>query len=170
MIGISVVSIRAPTRGATVWQIWNYARLDVSIRAPARRATQPFGHALVPRCFYSRPRTEGDASHTAAERNNQCVSIRAPARRATGVPLKNNTASLFLFAPPHGGRLADLLAVVLDVVSIRAPARRATLMASRRTRSARFLFAPPHGGRLITRDLWDKVNGFYSRPRTEGDS
>ena len=165
----------------------------VSIRAPARGATQDGArHHQERRVSIRAPRTGGD-SRAAAPRPSVAVSIRAPARGATRqerasqprhrvsirrprtggddstVPGTARSTS-FQSAPPHGGRQAITL-----------------------NESVEFSFqsAPPHGGRHQLQRITDRgrtvsirapargatrpppmstpTMGFNPRPRTGGD-
>ena len=143
------VSIRAPARGATQEHDRGQAAHLVSIRAPARGAT-----STAPRIrslgtgFNPRPRTGGDfvARETYLVAH---VSIRAPARGATFT----------------GEEVAPILEV-----SIRAPARGATFKhAAKKAKDYAFQSAPPHGGRPPPRSSPRSSTGFNPRPRTGGD-
>ncbi len=143
------VSIHAPARRATaVGEQPGLGVIEVSIHAPARRATQGLRHLRhYLDGFNPRPRTEGDQRSV---------------RPATTPPLFQST-------PPHGGRRAappstpaaggfnprprtegdGLGAAVVELarVSIHAPARRATLELPHACSEGRFQSTPPHGGR-----------------------
>ena len=99
------ISIRAPARGATDHTGSQSILLRISIRAPARGAT-------------------GVRSY---QRDNSTISIRAPARGATPCPLCPTIFLIFQSALPRGERrkLAGV-PVRLHRISIRAPARGAT--------------------------------------------
>ena len=121
---------------------------DVSIHAPAWRATQgqtssspsrlfqstpPHGgrhkknfERIQRLCFNPRPRMEGDAFNLLIVPDD-IVSIHAPAWRATVASFDIVTKSMFQSTPPHGGRPFNIYNSKLKYcVSIHAPAWRAT--------------------------------------------
>ena len=122
----TLVSIRAPARGATSGLSSQCFPAAVSIRAPARGATLlPAAPVIVAAGFNSRSREGSDGAAQVFE-IAEVVSIRAPARGAT---------LLFLFE----------LKVIW--VSIRAPARGATNLGRRIIPRTSFQFALPRGER-----------------------
>ena len=126
----------------------DFKALDVSIHAPARRATgirRTLHHAS--RGFYPRSRAESDVIVVAVAAGGP-VSIHAPARRATRRPdLGKLLVGVSIHAPARRAtqRLrGDPPAVV---VSIHAPARRATWRRGQTPSPRRFLSTLPRGER-----------------------
>ena len=126
-IGPYGVSIRAPAREATMFEIGGQIASDVSIRAPAREATSRWIAWQMRRTsFDPRPRAGGD-ERSNARQHGRSVSIRAPAREATRRgDLRQHTQAGFDPRPRAGGDGRAPLNRLLQGVSIRAPAREAT--------------------------------------------
>ena len=102
---IEIVSIRAPARGATDPASAGFAPFNVSIRAPARGATRVLRSATSTLSVSIRAPARGATRCQEPLQGRDTVSIRAPARGATTA----REAPLRLFArfnprPPHGGR------------------------------------------------------------------
>ena len=147
---LHLISIRAPARGATQAFICYITCLVISIRAPARGATRDVGGFS----------------------DIQNISIRAPARGATLLCLSCHLSSEFQSALPRGERLLGSSICTQLVkfqsalprgerlpdagrvlnyrgISIRAPARGATLTHWSQLTSYKFQSALPRGERLL---------------------
>ena len=100
------VSIHAPTRGATIAAA--VARLHkgtVSIHAPTRGATRHSSVTeLLPARFRSTPTTRGATGLVECLVVNDVVSIHAPTRGATKIDLNQDTTQMFRSTPPREGR------------------------------------------------------------------
>ena len=106
--GITMVSIRAPARGATVVVAVRFLLVTVSIRAPARGATlSPSGGARVAPVSIRAP-ARGATSAPLPSSNSATVSIRAPARGATPGGRHPRAFGQFQFALPRGERQREL--------------------------------------------------------------
>ncbi len=145
------ISIRAPTRGATVnscryakeimkfqsalprgerpsWFCTSTAYLSISIRAPTRGATLP-AFLLPTDVHYFNPR-----SHEGSDLNRHfpctffAISIRAPTRGATWKALRSTRClDIFQSALPRGERRQEAdVRFASNQISIRAPTRGAT--------------------------------------------
>ena len=115
------VSIHAPARGATKWQM----RLSKVLYQ--FQSTHPHGVRRLCGVRYT---------------NARDVSIHAPARGATITFCLSAITCLFQSTHPHGVRRADLQALKAgDPVSIHAPARGATKKQTRRL-TRRYCFNP----------------------------
>ena len=80
----AVVSIHAPTRGATFGADGWTNILWVSIHAPTRGATYTaLSHRIPDDCFNPRPYTRGDLLRPSLRQELLPVSIHAPTRGAT---------------------------------------------------------------------------------------
>ena len=128
---VQMVSIHAPTRGATKIRLRAALRLVVSIHAPARGATErevlfltsgkfqstpPRGGrpnslqrvCALTWCFNPRPHAGGDYSALGSMSDNG-VSIHAPTRGATPRLFLGTSFDVFQSTPPRGGRPADMV-------------------------------------------------------------
>ncbi len=165
-----MVSIHAPTRGATKIRLRAALRLVVSIHAPARGATErevlfltsgkfqstpPRGGrpnslqrvCALTWCFNPRPHAGGDYSALGSMSDNG-VSIHAPTRGATIYRIKNNIELR---------------------VSIHAPTRGATPRLFLGTSFDVFQSTPPRGGRQDGNFHQNLCQGFNPRPHAGGD-
>ena len=122
-----MVSIHAPTRGATYQGVCLAAAKSVSIHAPTRGATRGIKRSGTRKSSFN-PRT-----HTGCDLRKKLqtasveVSIHAPTRGATGYrvyakPVKR----VSIHAPTRGATAGDLEDFELNYVSIHAPTRGAT--------------------------------------------
>ena len=165
----SLVSIHAPTRGATlsfVRYAWlshgfnprPYERGDISFTTVLGR----FGR------FNPRPYERGDETNLQIARETN-VSIHAPTRGATAANSERSTILMFQSTPLREGRpRRRLLFAKLFGVSIHAPTRGATS----HTRIIRFIVqvsihAPTRGATVI-RWRWIVCLRFQSTPLREG--
>ena len=145
------ISIRAPTRGATIIGMLLtlssrfqsalprgerlvsvqivILQLKISIRAPARGATlPPFPHSR-PYVISIRAPARGATYAYRMYQTDTEISIRAPARGATLYAYRLGRIILFQSALPRGERPpTGLVGSNSDSISIRAPARGATLL------------------------------------------
>ncbi len=99
------VSIRAPTRGATVTKSFATKALSVSIRAPTRGATRAALLKVQTSLVSIRAPTRGATEYKYLDDDVHGVSIRAPTRGATYDDWYRNTFVQFQSAHPHGVRL-----------------------------------------------------------------
>ena len=121
-----MVSIHAPTRGATACDTMSSSMIEVSIHAPTRGATYS---CMV--CFVLHE-----------------VSIHAPTRGATLSNSKFFRIIEFQSTHPRGVRPSNRIAVLCHIlVSIHAPTRGATLMNIWNTDYAKFQSTHPRGVR-----------------------
>ena len=143
-----VVSIHAPTRGATPLSCGLIWRHLVSIHAPTRGATSKPKHVQSMRkCFNPRAHTGRDVV-TKRRRHPIRVSIHAPTRGATYDDYTNILAGLVsIHAPTRGATPYGKPSGRQERVSIHAPTRGATCSAERPMRNI-FCFNPrAHTGR-----------------------
>ena len=100
-----MISIHAPTRGATYWSWYGFGARVISIHAPTRGATLMTGFALGSgNDFNPRPYTRGDRE--CEQVNKLCrISIHAPTRGATSSLEEAGGAGGFQSTPLHEGRL-----------------------------------------------------------------
>ncbi len=167
-----VVSIHAPTRGATQWHVMGIIMQTVSIHAPTRGATL---FARAPLCAI-------------------CVSIHAPTRGATVTGGDSWFKGLFQSTPPRGGRQNNLDALSeprafqstpprggrhhhendyhqISLVSIHAPTRGATPGLGRCSGVCASFNPRPHaGGDLGATSGIIDYSRFNPRPHAGGDS
>ena len=146
----NLISIHAPTRGATTFRFDVYKRLRISIHAPTRGATQAIAEVL----------------------DDMGISIHAPTRGATKYPPYSDFRTVFQSTLPRGERHLRYIPVIgtrfisihaptrgatgfLDVpqilldISIHAPTRGATLIGTSLVRSLLFQSTLPRGERLF---------------------
>ena len=132
--GVIDVSIRAPLRRATPrLTATDGELLHVSIRAPLRRATRRRGRGPESTTsFNPRPPAESDDRRRHADTSIEHVSIRAPLRRATRwCPSRDDARpGVSIRAPLRRATRRGQENPVAHAVSIRAPLRRATLRSS----------------------------------------
>ena len=98
-----IISIHAPTRGATAAPCVLQCSFDISIHAPTRGATDP-GRLLLLPLLYFNPR-----SHEGSDRNSVVfhfgvkISIHAPTRGATKqIPCDRIIYEISIHAPTRG--------------------------------------------------------------------
>ena len=165
----SIVSIHAPTRGATDIGGVGHIRSEVSIHAPTRGATLNYcTNGRNEQFQFTRPR--GARLHLVL-----CfvvvarVSIHAPTRGATKRDIPGGPASCFN-SRAHAGRdalLADFPNQL--VVSIHAPTRGATPVGGLLPLAAEFQFTRPRGARPSPPGSAPKATCFNSRAHAGRD-
>ena len=121
-----LVSIHAPTRGATICNRFYYWTVPVSIHAPTRGATVIKDFLALLLCF--NPRThEGCDSSSSQQTCIIKVSIHAPTRGATERKMLLLIADkVSIHAPTRGATIVAHYSCVKITVSIHAPTRGAT--------------------------------------------
>src|SRR5690606_18473449 len=122
-------------------------------------------------CFYPRPRTGGDTL-TSGPFPPLSMFLSAPPHGGRLAQFSTlASCKVFLSAPPHGGRLHRAPNHARSGrVSIRAPARGATLAAGYAGRALHCFYPRPRtGGDDRPEVVLPDAGGFYPRPRTGGD-
>ena len=181
-----MVSIHAPTRGATGIERYTRACLSVSIHAPTRGATsRTRGSCGIKSCFNPRTHTGCDQGGGKPYRVSR-VSIHAPTRGATCIRGIDCTSRVFQSTHPHGvrpfssqnplrpllfqsthphgvRRIAPCRLYQSRHVSIHAPTRGATAVQRGGKGHGRFQSTHPHGVRLdITNMAFQEYTMFQS--------
>ena len=143
-----MVSIHAPTRGATLPVQPGRRGNRVSIHAPTRGATSaPVVWILPVRRFNPRPHAGGDLSFA----------------------LLKMGSIMFQSTPPRGGRPRSSSSSWMNIrVSIHAPTRGATAPRSSLSKRSLFQSTPPRGGRLGIFPASLTVSMFQSTPPRGG--
>ena len=145
--GLRVVSIHAPTRGATKMKI-SYIKLAiVSIHAPTRGATAG-GLLLHPRAnrFNSRAHEGRDGDRDRLGQGGLCFNSRAHEGRDTYHQKLTGEIAVSIHAPTRGATGGRRRVVVEPLVSIHAPTRGATALHQNRNRlQAVSIHAPTRG-------------------------
>ena len=168
----NLISIHAPTRGATTFRFDVYKRLRISIHAPTRGATQAIAEVLDDMGIsihaptrgatkyppYSDFRTVFQSTLPRGERHlryipvigTRFISIHAPTRGATGfLDVPQILLDISIHAPTRGATgFLDVPQILLDI-SIHAPTRGATLIGTSLVRSLLFQSTLPRGERLF---------------------
>ena len=145
---VTIVSIHAPTRGATQAGGLVFCVGAVSIHAPTRGAT-----AFAPR-YTTQQRFQSTHPHGVRHRpprrkHKQCyVSIHAPTRGATSLTVKPKAFIKFQSTHPHGVRLALVISCALLV---------------------KFQSTHPHGVRLFSENDFSLMPCFNPRTHTGCD-
>ena len=123
------VSIHAPTRGATYDGRIKCQILIVSIHAPTRGATLSWiARMICACCFNPRTHTGCDLKPRPSSRLFHVVSIHAPTRGATNHKrFGYNEPIVSIHAPTRGATSIYLVYTIIIFVSIHAPTRGATL-------------------------------------------
>ena len=123
-----MISIHAPTRGATVKEWINAGSAVISIHAPTRGATRHMRLSEKTQSCDFNPRShKGSDGATAAVLEDGTISIHAPTRGAT-LPHDqlSRTAAISIHAPTRGATGICVDTVEHSKISIHAPTRGAT--------------------------------------------
>ena len=154
----------APPHGGRLGRNRGCHRVEVSIRAPARGATQIQFASINIVKFQSAP-PHGGRQAGGAVFHPVVLFQSAPPHggRPPGPPRVSSPPS-FNPRPRTGGDAKARLFLARQVVSIRAPARGATRRLGRRGRKSRFQSAPPHGGRRSIDKVFTGDFTFQSAP------
>ena len=121
------ISIRAPARGATDNVVFYGCFVTISIRAPARGATRCMNIDIQNQRNFNPRSREGSDVRYFLFRFRKVISIRAPARGATPQDLQITTAkTISIRAPARGATFGERSNGSSSIISIRAPARGAT--------------------------------------------
>ena len=143
------ISIRAPTRGATIWDACFHSHCFISIRAPTRGATGLYSHQNQGLSDFNPRSHEGSDANT---------------------PYCYNYSKEFQSALPRGERLGFCPYVQnLCLISIRAPTRGATWILPVCSKSLPYFNPRSHEGS----DWWNPftaVSGCYFNPRSHEGS
>ena len=122
-----VISIHAPTRGATRNKIVVAPGLYISIHAPTRGATLGEADRVVNKGISIHAPTRGATGFTQWLFRSSDISIHAPTRGATMFLHIPTHRRRFQSTLPRGERLKDLAdCMTADCISIHAPTRGAT--------------------------------------------
>ena len=144
-----LISIHAPPRGATFWNLAIAVSKSISIHAPPRGATPPL------RCQVRLP----------------AISIHAPPRGATRLYVAKFGCQLFQFTPLREGRPSGRTQEGITRYFNSRPSARGDL--SPRTRSALCecisIHAPPRGATSFPPTQALRTRYFNSRPSARGD-
>ena len=187
----SVVSIHAPTRGATGAPCGSPTSAGVSIHAPTRGATRGIArHQLAQGVSIHAPTRGATAAETTAPSVDTVVSIHAPTRGATSAAWKFQSPLTRFNPRAHAGRdwcmacrrpprqsfnprahagrdeFSPAVSVGYPWVSIHAPTRGATPRTPSGLPSGRFQSTRPRGARREVAELRLHAGRFQStRPR-----
>jgi len=148
------------------------APVEVSIRAPARGATQGGSRIADPGIgFNPRPCARGDEDYRRKCRDPGAVSIRAPARGATCTACRQpRSRPVSIRAPARGATSSNVYRYTHQVSFQSAPLRegRPDVYRWAKGRSARFQSAPLREGRLNGKLDTPSMRAFQSAPLREG--
>ena len=165
--GLRVVSIHAPTRGATKMKI-SYIKLAiVSIHAPTRGATAG-GLLLHPRAnrFNSRAHEGRDGDRDRLGQGGLCFNSRAHEGRDTYHQKLTGEIAVSIHAPTRGATPSAGSAPSIAYVSIHAPTRGATCRGCTHSPPCPFQFTRPRGARRAPHPSAAEIDWFqFTRPR-----
>ena len=189
-----VISIHAPTRGATEVSGDYDSKFVISIHAPTRGATWRFlkeephqtdfnsrpyarGDPLLQRSshcensnFNSRPYARGDSVHCMIRTSIQIFQF-TPLREGRLSPLhdKDINPDISIHAPTRGATEKIGKPIPENIISIHAPTRGATLGRAICKKAHSFQFTPLREGRQGSDSFSDGSAYFNSRPYARGD-
>ena len=142
-----MVSIHAPTRGATPQSNKSTRRTLVSIHAPTRGATKVIPQNKVVTSVSIHAPTRGATYYSMRKKRLVYVSIHAPTRGATQISHISLCFIWFQSTHPHGVRLKRFGGSAMrSNVSIHAPTRGATHRARNERRGTRCFNPRTHTG------------------------
>ncbi len=123
-----VISIHAPTRGATKMRFFITININISIHAPTRGATSSLQHQLgLHRNFNPRSHERSDNDSCPIKAQIPSISIHAPTRGATKHICEfRNHFTISIHAPTRGATLPPVIIQIQSLISIHAPTRGAT--------------------------------------------
>ena len=165
-----MVSIHAPTRGATKIRLRAALRLVVSIHAPARGATEREVLFLTSGKFQSTPPRGGRPNSLQRVcALTWCFNPRPHAGGDRIMSKKNIFLPVSIHAPTRGATLQSQSLRQFQVVSIHAPTRGATRVDTRNQKLATVSIHAPTRGATRTCLTSHRLGCFNPRPHAGGD-
>ena len=164
------ISIRAPTRGATIWDACFHSHCFISIRAPTRGATGLYSHQNQGLSDFNPRSHEGSDANTPYCYNysKEFQSALPRGERLGFCPYVQNLCLISIRAPTRGATGGIRLQQSQVAISIRAPTRGATSQSQRKTPQSQNFNPRSHEGSDMGAVYFYAIRRYFNPRSHEG--